>query len=192
MSKLFLPATLLFSIQLLSCAPPGTGSNRAAKNNQGATTVVSIYDGLTEEAKELAGRWSAIKHKDISEVEGVLKNATESEYSVVFVNVDWSLDSVFGRMFFAQFMIDYNKERPDSTLLFHYIDCTNIPLDYKPLTRLPGWENLESQRKGTIGGVGEIIWIGNGRVLKMEPAGIIETSREFIKVTDTLMPNTSR
>ena len=128
------------------------------------------------------------------DVECALHNARNAEQAVVFVRVDWSADSLIATFPFAQFMHDYYSSHRQSKLLFHYIDCTSISHDYAPLTDIPGWPELADRRRMPQG-FGEVVWLKNGRVLRVESFCVVWNGsswdvgvvKRFVAITDELM-----
>ena len=117
------------------------------------------------------------------EVRAVIKNAAESPSSVSFIHLAWSLNSEIGKRQFAQFAAEYARLYPEDAPLFHIIDCTSISNDYSALYELPGWD----RKRHGITGMGEIVWLKDGRVLHVEEIGGFATGKEFIKKSRTLL-----
>jgi hypothetical protein len=140
----------------------------------------------TDDAKKLAKElWETCLDNKV-DVEHAIQNARNAEQSVVFIGLRWSATSQWATFPYAQFMLDYNSSHPDSKLLFHYIDCTSLSDDYSPLTEIPGWHDSGA----VIHGNGELAWLKNGRVLRVEPICGFRDFRSIEKlttITDELM-----
>ncbi len=89
----------------------------------------------------------------------------------MFVNVDWSFDMYFAAPKFFELSETYCSIRGLPTIGFHYLDCTSVTDGYGPLRQISGWKELEEVNHGwsLIHGHGEVVWIENGRVIKVEP-----------------------
>jgi hypothetical protein len=123
-----------------------------------------------DDAKIIAIDLLEVHMANSSDVELAIQNARNADQSVMFVCVRWSMDSLMATFPFAQFMLDYYSSHPNSKLLFHYIDCTSISDGYAPLKEIPGWRKLEEETTGSLlHGYGEVVWLKDGRVLRVEP-----------------------
>ena len=143
----------------------------------------------TADAVEMATVLREARLDNTAEVVNAIENARNAEQAVVFVRLRWSAQSEWATFPFAQFMLDYSHSHPNSRLLFHYIDCTSITSDYSPLTDIPGWQELENDCP-LIQGYGELAWLKNGRVLRVEPIHDIwdfDAIEKLIAITDELM-----
>jgi hypothetical protein len=152
--------------------------------------------GLSHEAMGLARK--LCDGESLSQVDTVraIQNARSAKLTVVFVHLDWSIDSQLATYPFAQCMLDHYSSHPNSEVLFHYVDCTDLTDNYSPLTEIPGWRELECEVGGSlIHGYGEVAWMKSGRVLRVESfRGVyqgatwdIETVERFVAITEELM-----
>lgn len=152
--------------------------------------------GLSDEAIGLARKLR--DGEGLGQVDAVraIQNARNAKLSVVFVLLDWSVDSQLATYPFAQCMLDHYTSHPNSEVIFHYIDCTVLTDNYPPLTEIPGWSELEQEAGGSlIQGYGEVVWMRNGRVLRVESfRGVwqgatwdIATVERFVAITKELL-----
>ncbi len=148
----------------------------------------------TDDAVALAKQLLGTRSLSEVDVDRALHNARNAEQSIVFVRLDWSADSLMATFPFAQFTLDYYSSHSDSKLLFHYIDCTSITDDYSLLTDIPGWQDLADRRQ-LPQGFGEVVWLKNGRVLRVESfrgawngrSSGVGVVKRFVAITDELM-----
>ena len=131
---------------------------------------------------ELVAGFSDVELPSPIEVRSVIGHAVDCSRSVSFVDMKWSLNSVFHRRTFAQFVVDYHRETRSDVALMHFIDCTSITHDYSPLYDLSGWD----KQRHRIAGMGELIWMQNGRVLHVEPIGNFRSTDELVAKTSAL------
>ncbi len=142
--------------------------------------------------KEMVASFESAKLETEADVERVVTNAATSERAIMFVNVDWAIMEP-QRTRFAQFAINYHRNNPDDSVLFHYVDCTPVTNGYAPLRSLAGWRELqEAAGTALIHGWGELVWMHNGRVLHVERILNFKTTEDLIEKTNSLMPQANR
>jgi hypothetical protein len=137
--------------------------------------------------EELTASLRAATLETEAAVERVVSIAAASERAVMFVHVDWAIMGP-QRTRFAEFMRDYNRSHPGNNLGFYYVDCTAITSGYAPLTKLPGWAELEAAA-GTslLHGYGELVWLERGRVVGVKQILSFATTAELMQETERLM-----
>ena len=84
---------------------------------------------------------------------------------------------------FAEFAAAYHDTYPRSDVLFHYVDCTPVTQGYAPLKELDGWNDLRGG-SGPTYGYGEVVWMANGRVVRVEPITNSESTSSLIQKTN--------
>lgn len=134
---------------------------------------------------ELVASFSDAKLPSPSEVQSVIDHASKCSRSVSYIDLDWSLDSQIHRRTFAQFVVDYHREVQCNFAPMHFIDCTSITHDYSPLSDLPGWD----KQRHPIAGMGEVMWMQNGRVLHVEAIDNFRSTNDLIAKTVALFKN---
>ena len=144
----------------------------------------------TLEVDALVAQFREVSNDTVEEVEQVVANAAQADRAVMFIDLDWALTALYYRTY-AQFMIKYHARHPTDPLHFHFVDCTPITIDYKPLRELPGWQELiDESGTALIHGCGEIVWLDQGRVIHVQQITDFNSAQELVKLTEQLMPAT--
>ena len=121
-----------------------------------------------------------------ADVQHVVDHAASSERSVMFIDICWSTTSKIGSYRFAEFIVEYQNAHPNDPVMFYYVDCPHGANGYAPFRSLPGWKDLETDGQSLICGNGELVWMHQGEVLRVEPIGRTQTNSELIRMTDRL------
>jgi hypothetical protein len=155
--------------------------------------LLSAYGGcarveptLELTADEIVASFVNARLESETDVQRVIDNAVASEQAILFVNLDWAIMQP-QRKQFAEFMIEYQRRHPANSLMFHYVDCTQITSGYSPLRSLPGWQELETNGQSLIHGWGELVWMERGHVLHVEPILNFETVSDLVRKTEQIM-----
>lgn len=111
--------------------------------------------------------------KSPADVEHAVLNAANSERAVIYVHVEWNFDMYFRGTTFLEFADRYQQRASSPAVGFHYIDCTSVTDGYAPLEKLSGWLERTRMHGGSlIHGMGELIWLEHGHVLKVTNVGL--------------------
>jgi len=128
-----------------------------------------------------------------SDIENVISNAAHSKRAIVFVYVGWApMRPQLDR--FAELAIRWSEVYPATPIGFHFVDFTNGPSHYQPLTSLPGWPTRDGRPyPGRLGGYGELIWICDGRIAHIQTALDFPTIDPLVNLTSSLFtPQTGK
>ena len=142
-------------------------------------------------ATTIAAAFSLLLRRDrVVEVEplSAFDAAIKDEYAIVFVQLDWTpLERERDR--FQQFANAYRKANPFHSTTFRAVNFTNSD-GYAPLAKLPGWNQHDpGPNAHQINGVGEIIWLQNGRITGIGRLDEIRNERELLEMTATCFPS---
>ena len=149
-------------------------------NNRSPTPAIEVDD--------LVATFASVSNESALDVEHVVTNAANSERAIMFIHVDWAFTKLFQPKY-AEFIIDYHAKHPDDNLLFHYVDCTPVTHGYKPLRKLPGWQELmDDAGNALIHGGCEIVWMERGRVLHVQRITDFDSASDLIELTEKIMP----
>ena len=86
--------------------------------------------------------------------------------------------------------LEYRSQNPEGGVLFHFADCTAVSERYEPLREIDRWMKLVDDRgSALIHGNGEIAWISDGRVLRVEATHRFENAAEFVQFTQKIFAN---
>ena len=119
-----------------------------------------------------------------ADAEAAIEHAAGCERAIIHVHIDWSMYAIQHKRF-TEFMMKHVEGNPNSNLMFHYVDCTNLGIDYSVFSTLEGWD----ERGRAISGCGEVIWLENGRVVKVSSMAEINFSiSELTQVTNEVFP----
>lgn len=120
-------------------------------------------------------------------VQRVVSNAVASRRAVLLIHVDWAPMEQQRRRY-IEFMLNFRRTHPTEDVQFHYVDCTAAH-GYGPLHRISGWREHEGEpRQSLIHGMGEIVWLENGHLLRVERILRFETVEQIVELTEQLMP----
>ncbi|MCC9641917.1 hypothetical protein LOC71_06495 [Rhodopirellula sp. JC740] len=121
-------------------------------------------------------------------VQQVIDNARASNRAVMFIDVDWAMTEIYHQQF-AEFAVEYFKKHPTDSLRFHFADCTAVSKNYASLRAIPGWTTLmDDAGTAMIHGHGEIAWLADGHVLRVQKIADFATPSELIESTEDLLP----
>jgi hypothetical protein len=136
--------------------------------------------------KEMVDSFATTGLGSIADVQRVVDHAASTERSVMFIDICWSTTSKIGSYRFAEFIVEYQNAHPNDPVMFYYVDCSHGANGYAPFRSLPGWKDLETDGQSLICGNGELVWMHQGEVLRVEPIGRTQTNSELIRMTDRL------
>jgi hypothetical protein len=88
---------------------------------------------------------------------------------------------------YIDFVLNFRRKHPTEDVQFHYVDCTAAH-GYGPLRGIAGWREHEGEpRQSLIHGMGEIVWLENGRLLRVERVLRYESAQQLVELTEQLM-----
>jgi len=135
---------------------------------------------------EMLQSFKVARRSSAADVQHVVDHAASSERSIMFIDICWSMTAKIGSYRFAEFIVEYQNAHPNDPVMFYYVDCSHGANGYAPFRSLPGWKDLETAGQSLISGNGELVWMHQGEVLRVEPIGRTQTNSELIRMTDRL------
>lgn len=135
----------------------------------------SSWDGMT---KIFHDQDSLPNRQSPAEQDAMIRHAATCERAIIFVHADWSITSVIGLIFYDDYSAAY-LQQPDRPFVdFHYMDYSTLNRAPQRLESLPGWHELKRRpNSALLHGNGELIYLEKGRVIAVEPALLIDSTK---------------
>jgi hypothetical protein len=122
-----------------------------------------------------------------------LDNMLSTRHAVVFVDVDWSVQSVLARRRVCEFIEAWNRESPESTVAFFRLDVTEQEGEFWSAVR--NWSRQQSVSGFMSAGAGSLIWLSSGKVehsllnaRAVKTPELIETTHKTFNETSAARP----
>lgn len=149
------------------------------------TRLVMAEVALAKE-RSLRAKDEAAYSKEKARALHALDSAAKSGTAVVFLDVDWSIDSKVGALQYRKFAEQYHLFGQHREVRFHYANVTSLNQSSLSLYQLPGWQPPEGEAKRAFVTGGQIVWLKAGRVLKVEHATAFRSTDELKVATERI------
>jgi hypothetical protein len=113
-----------------------------------------------------------------------LRKMLAAQHAVVFVGVDWSVNSNMARLHVQDFIKAWNQQNPGSVVTFHRLNLTQ--------QKSPVWDAvgqwLQEQsvpRQIMVAGAGSLIWVSKGKVDYSVLNAATASTTELIETTQS-------